>query len=503
MIVCTKCGMHNADSDTFCGQCGSFLEWAGEKVAPEPAAAVADPAPAQVEEPKAGMVERVKAAIGIEARPEPESEAVRLPRADAPATTPAPTPSPGPAPRTEPPLQPPPASAGPTDREPAAAPNPAPPTEPPLAPPPTTPAGEQSAATSPPLAGAVPPDPQASAEVAGRSSADRGAGNEVARRAAALMAKPAVTPPVTVAPVAGQPPPAGTPTAAIPGARQPEAVKPGRPVNRPPPRHAASRPRTFQPGDLICGQCGEGNDPKRNFCHHCGASLQEAVVATVPWWRRILRHRPKKPVVAGTRPGGGRTTGNRRELPDLSELGKRLMVVVAVVVGIIAIAVPSVRKSVPRSFSGVVRKFIYHYVPVSISKVDAMGNEVPGHGAANVFQGDANSFWATPAPKPGTKPQIRVFFDRPHDVSLLRLTSGDPANFPGSPRPRVIEYRFSDGRSHPALQIENVDTPQKFKVSGAKATYVDIVINDVYPVAGSSFYAAVSRIEVFQKKAGR
>ena len=37
MIVCKHCGHHNEDSDTFCGSCGKFLEWTGERVvAPEP-----------------------------------------------------------------------------------------------------------------------------------------------------------------------------------------------------------------------------------------------------------------------------------------------------------------------------------------------------------------------------------------------------------------------------------------------------------------------------------
>ena len=34
MIVCRKCGFHNQDSDAFCGSCGSFLEFTGEKVVP-------------------------------------------------------------------------------------------------------------------------------------------------------------------------------------------------------------------------------------------------------------------------------------------------------------------------------------------------------------------------------------------------------------------------------------------------------------------------------------
>ena len=32
MIVCRSCGFHNADADAFCGSCGNFLEWTGEKV---------------------------------------------------------------------------------------------------------------------------------------------------------------------------------------------------------------------------------------------------------------------------------------------------------------------------------------------------------------------------------------------------------------------------------------------------------------------------------------
>ena len=42
MIVCKECGFKNADADSFCGACGSFLEWTGEKQA-APAAEVVAP----------------------------------------------------------------------------------------------------------------------------------------------------------------------------------------------------------------------------------------------------------------------------------------------------------------------------------------------------------------------------------------------------------------------------------------------------------------------------
>src|SRR5579863_589407 len=62
MIVCRKCGYRNADADTFCGTCGSFLEWTGEKQQAE-----RPPEPAEEEQPgaeaaappKAGFFQRV------------------------------------------------------------------------------------------------------------------------------------------------------------------------------------------------------------------------------------------------------------------------------------------------------------------------------------------------------------------------------------------------------------------------------------------------------------
>ena len=58
MIVCTRCGFHNEDTDTFCGSCAGFLEWSGEVVAeaqePEPAAEP-EAAPAAEPEP-AGFI---------------------------------------------------------------------------------------------------------------------------------------------------------------------------------------------------------------------------------------------------------------------------------------------------------------------------------------------------------------------------------------------------------------------------------------------------------------
>src|SRR5690242_19131602 len=65
MIVCTNCGNHNEDSDEFCGSCGKFLEWVGERV--EAPAAAPEPVVEEEADPvKVGFVDRVKAAVGID-----------------------------------------------------------------------------------------------------------------------------------------------------------------------------------------------------------------------------------------------------------------------------------------------------------------------------------------------------------------------------------------------------------------------------------------------------
>jgi len=88
VIVCKQCGHHNEDSDTFCGSCGRFLEWTGERVIvaqPEP-----EPAPAPEPEPepaRVGFMDRVKQAVGMEDEaPPPPATTVEAPAAPPPLT---------------------------------------------------------------------------------------------------------------------------------------------------------------------------------------------------------------------------------------------------------------------------------------------------------------------------------------------------------------------------------------------------------------------------------
>ena len=77
-------------------------------------------------------------------------------------------------------------------------------------------------------------------------------------------------------------------------------------------RRPVAPPESFDPGDLICGKCGIGNKPTRNYCRRCGTSLAEADVARVPWWRRLWPKRTKQVKAAGSRP---KVSTTRRRFP--------------------------------------------------------------------------------------------------------------------------------------------------------------------------------------------
>jgi len=92
--VCAECGAPNGLDEDFCGECGAYLEWDERRAAaaePERAPAVEEPAASR------GIVERVKAAVGVgqaedDRAPEPATPTTQESvTPDAPAAEPAST----------------------------------------------------------------------------------------------------------------------------------------------------------------------------------------------------------------------------------------------------------------------------------------------------------------------------------------------------------------------------------------------------------------------------
>jgi hypothetical protein len=449
VIVCKQCGHHNEDSDTFCGSCGKFLEWTGERVVvaepePEPAAPEPEPEPARL-----GLIDRVKHAVGLE-----ESAAQPAPAETLDAT---PAPSVAPAPVSAAPAAPPPAAA----------------TPPPLIMRPV-PINSATPPTSPAVAPAPAPEP-VFARVA-------------APAAPAAPATAAATPVVQ---------------ADEPMSRRPTSVAPA--VSRP--RQA---PRTLEPptrrhpGDLICGQCGEGNDPTRHFCRRCGNSLDEAIAVRLPWYRRFLN----RVVGVRTREAGWRP--QRVGPPNVMGLVWRI---VRIAIGAVIVVALLAFLLVPSFHNLVVDRATktFHTLRVALHpNYDAVypiaataTTQIANHPASLAIDKFSNTYWASSA---GDRaPVIVARFSGPQDVAEVGFRSGAsgiaPADaFLSQPRPHVVHLVFSNGYTIDlTLKDQDATQPQFYSVDDTKAkqvTFVEIHVQSVYAPAGaSSSSVAITEIE--------
>jgi hypothetical protein len=440
VIVCKQCGHHNEDNDTFCGSCGKFLEWTGERVAvaqpePEPPAPEPEPEPAHV-----GLIDRVKHAVGIE-----ES-----------APEPAPTPAP-PAPVVAPAL----ATAA------------APPPEP-TAPAPrvvwTVPvtSATANASVAPPAPPVAAPAPAAAPVLAG----------------VAAPAAPAVSAaPAAVSVVQPDEPMSRRPTSIAPTVTRPRPA--ARTMEAPTRRH---------PGDLICGQCGEGNDPTRHFCRRCGSSLDEAIAVRLPWYRRFFnRVFGVKTREAGWRP-------HRVGPPNV--LGMVWRILRLAIVAIIAVAllafllVPSFHNLVVNRVTTAVttvRKAIFpHYDAVYATGASA-STSIAGHLPNLAIDKFNNTYWAARAGDPGAF--LKVSFHDPVDLAQIGFDSGAAGTTPvddflAQPRPHVVHLVFSNGTTAD-LTLKDEDpkvakNAQFYAIDARQVSFVEIHITSVYAPAGAS-----------------
>jgi ribosomal protein L40E len=104
MIVCKHCGGQNPDGTDFCGSCGKFLEWSGERVqpaSPQPSPPSPSPPAPTPSPPPPTLVEKVKHAVGIEPGTTPQATPnAGAERESAPPHQPAPAPDPDSSPRS-------------------------------------------------------------------------------------------------------------------------------------------------------------------------------------------------------------------------------------------------------------------------------------------------------------------------------------------------------------------------------------------------------------------
>ena len=449
MIICTKCGFQNSDDASFCGSCGSFLEWTGQKIQP-PAAPTEEPTSPEAEPERGGIIVQARRVLGLDGRPDGGA-------ADAPDAATGRDAGIVVAPASAPPAPVAPAPVVVTSRRVAPA--------------------VELAMTGAPVAAEPTP-----------------AATEAATEAAPAVQAPAFEPPpvrpAPPQPVAQKPaaPPTIQPTAAPPtfqpGAVQPDAVKPGLARPRPAPGSVVPVAEAPRPGELVCASCGTGNEATRRFCRRCGASLASVpVVRRVPWWRSLFTRRAK------ATPAGARPLSVQRHAAAAAGGGggsfRKLLAVVLVGVVVVGAAgfvlVPGFHDAVTGAVNQVRMDVAPNYVPVHVAG-QATGPAIAGHGPTMAFDGFNNTYWAAPAS--ASQPSVRASFSPPADIAKVLVTSGDPSDFESQPRPRTIQLDFMDAKGGVVFtkqfDLQDVKDFQTLDVAASGAASVVITVLSVY-----------------------
>jgi hypothetical protein len=468
MIVCTGCGNANETRAEFCGSCGTYLEWHGERIGTDPPPAP-PPLPAPPPE-KPGLMDRVRYVVGLDETPPG-----------------APTPVPG-GPHAGPPYAPPPhapppvwsnvgmptsdapggtqrrhADIGPTGAAPAGA--------PPAGWPPAP--GNGPAApfgfVTPPSAPEPPPGPR--------------------------QFLPPPPPPAPIGQVAGTatvvpqaPAFPQAPVSPAVGARPPEAEYERPPALRP-------DPVDLGPADLYCGACGAGNDDDRSYCRRCGAPL--AIVFKPErrsWWRRLFR-RKSTGLVAGQRPHNWAKFSPETaavEKPKRTFRFPRRIVLSRFALPLIGLSVLGMGLGPMRAKATEVVFDVYHsakrkiaptYVHVTPRQATA-SDAARNHPASALIDRNTTSYWSDGRPGTAAGSVITVTFDRPIELAKMGVHSGAAGkDFPFQPRPRVVEVTYLErGQEVQRKQLTLVDKPefQTFDLAAKRVDQATVRVVSVY-----------------------
>ncbi|MEU8825014.1 hypothetical protein [Streptomyces sp. NPDC048636] len=284
-----------------------------------------------------------------------------------------------------------------------------------------------------------------------------------------------------------------------------DEVLPQAPHQRRPQRdRRTARSNQLRPGDLICGDCGQGNRPTRRFCARCGTDLSEAEVARIPWWRRLRFRRGPRVVPLGT--GSGQTSGEaaapndrwRTAFDKVKIIGGLLFCLSCIVYA----SYPPYRNAVNSEVQGVRDKakgFLEsRYSPVRPEKATSK-TSIKGHGADKVQDQYSNSYWLAPYKAEGEDAQqatIKLEFDRLVTLDQLIVTSGAADALTDHGRPRILFLTFSNGKTS-VITLEDTATPQKFSLKGATGIKgVKVSVGDTFP-SKKNADVAVSELEWF------
>ncbi|MEJ2854019.1 MULTISPECIES: NADase-type glycan-binding domain-containing protein [unclassified Saccharothrix] len=284
----------------------------------------------------------------------------------------------------------------------------------------------------------------------------------------------------------GQPVPPQQPAPQQPGAMQPTDER----RTPPPPRPQLTERRQPQPGDLICGQCGEANPPTRKFCSRCGEKLADAREVPQKWWRRLFPRR--EPAAAGTRHrrrgSVGRTVG--RVL--------RWSLVVALLGGLGLYGLHGQFRSAVNSQAlgavGTVKDWFSNEAkPIRPNDVTA-NVASPGHEPKLAADNNTATYWSAPLePAP---PALVLKFDRKVDLAQAMFLVGIPNAFQTAHRPDKVHLVYSNGKTQD-LNLVDLPEPKAVQLEGAQGVeWIEVHVETVHrSLQGNE--VAISEIELF------
>ncbi|MDT5034622.1 MAG: hypothetical protein QOC94_4793, partial [Actinoplanes sp.] len=262
------------------------------------------------------------------------------------------------------------------------------------------------------------------------------------------------------------------------------------------PRSAPTR--ELQPGELVCGDCGEGNVATRRFCSRCGNELDDAEVVKASWWRRLLPKRKAREARDAEDDAATTQTGQRRKhkkaiLPAI----RRTIAVFAILGGVVYAAVPDIR-GVANVQAVAVRqwaekKIFGSYEPVRAVKATSTPINKT-HPATDAVDGHWNTYWSTPVS--GTR-RLTLTFQQPVELRKVLIRGGIVDDLTASQRPRTLHLVYPSGKGQD-LPMQDQAEPQAFDLdSNGKVKSVEIYIQDMYNA--DSKQVTISEIELFIK----
>jgi hypothetical protein len=297
----------------------------------------------------------------------------------------------------------------------------------------------------------------------------------------------------------------GTVQAVTPG--QPTAVtpmKPTAPTARPKPVKQPPT-RKILAGDLICGECGEGNPPARNFCSRCGTTLKEAKVAKRKWWQIFKPKRKAKTLEAGARPWKA-ADGSQKKGRGSSAFVKffrkaRPVVAMAILLaGLLIGFSPNLREKVTGwigdAKDSAMDKIQPSYVAIQPIAQDGT-TEIPEFPAINATDTNPLTFWVAPAADP--EPTLSVTFDQPFDFEKIKIWNGSAEGFKDRERVAKIHFVFDTGQSFD-LVVDDLPDGQMYDVKNGKGVRsVEVHVVETYSsLTGGDL--GLSELEFYMRK---